>query len=214
MITEKSRGTWAWAAIVAASSFLLGAATFHAQGFLPDALTSFANSASGWTLVTVLLLSFMRVGPAVAALLGATSFVLLTLGYSAAAQLQDLFYDPTLFSLVGVVVGPFVGIATSWLRAVHPWQAALGTALLAGIGVGEAVFGLTAVADTTSPVYWVLIGAAALALLIAMLIRRIRGVPWQSAARPEREAVADATSVDATLQMGASHVAVPCTSFS
>ena len=179
MVTGTSRATWAGAAIVAVSSFLLGAATFHAQGFLPDALTSFANSASGWTLVTVLLLTGSRVRPAAAALLGATSFVLLTLGYSVAAQLQDLFYDPTLFALVGVVVGPFVGIATSWLRSSHPWQAALGTSLLAGIGVGEAVFGLTAVADTTSPVYWVLIGAAALVLLIAMLIRRIRGVPWK-----------------------------------
>jgi hypothetical protein len=179
VITETSRGTWAGTAIVAVSSFLLGAATFHAQGLLPDALTSFANSASGWTLVTVLLLSTTRVGPAVAALLGALSFVLLTLGYSAAAQLRDLFYDPTLFALVGVVVGPFVGVATSWLRAVHPWQAALGTALLAGIGVGEARFGLTTVADTTSPVYWVLIGAAALALLVAMLVRRIRGVLWK-----------------------------------
>jgi hypothetical protein len=179
MITRTSRRTWEGAAIVAVCSFLLGAATFHAQGSLPDALTSFANSASGWTSVTVLLLSSTRVGPAVAALLGATSFVLLTLGYSAAAQLQDLYYDPTLFALVGVVVGPFVGIATSWLRAVHPWQAALATALLAGIGVGEAVFGMTTVADTTSPVYWVLIGAAALALLIAMLVRRIRGMPWR-----------------------------------
>lgn len=179
IITGASGRTWAGATIVAASSFLLGAATFHAQGFLPDALTSFANSASGWTLVTVLLLSSTAVGPAIAALLGAMSFVLLTLGYAAAAQLQDLSYDPTLFALVGVVVGPFVGIATSWLRAVHPWQAALGTALLAGIGVGEAVFGLTTVADTTSPVYWVLIGAAALALLIAMLIRRIGGASWR-----------------------------------
>ena len=179
MITEVSRRPWAGAVVVAVSSFLLGAATFSAQGLLPDALTSFANSASGWTLVTVLLLSIMRVGPALAAVLGATSFVLLTLGYAAAAQLRDLFYDPTLFALVGVVVGPFVGIATSWLRAEHPWQAALGTALLAGIGVGEAAFGLTTVADTTSPVYWVLIGAAALALLIAMLIRRIRGLSWR-----------------------------------
>jgi hypothetical protein len=111
--------------------------------------------------------------------LGATSFVLLTLGYAAAAPLRDLFYDPTLFALVGVAVGPFIGIATAWLRAVHPWQAALGMALLAGIGVGEAVYGLTVVADTTSPVYWVLIGAAALTLLVGMLVRRIRGMPWQ-----------------------------------
>lgn len=158
-------------------SFLGGISTFFAQGFLPDAVTSFANSASGWTLLTVLLVTWARVPTALAALLGAVSFVLLTLGYSAAAQLRDLFYDPTLFVVVGVVVGPFVGIATSWLRAAS-WRAATGTALLAGIGVGEAAYGLTVVADTTSPFYWALVGVIALALLVAMLVRRIRGVRW------------------------------------
>jgi hypothetical protein len=126
----------------------------------------------------VLLLSWVRVLPAVAALLGAMSFVLLTLGYSAAAQLADLFYDPTLFVLVGAAVGPFVGVATCWLRAVQPSRVAMGTALLAGIGVGEAVYGLTTVADTTSPVYWILIGAASLALLVTVLLRRLRRPPW------------------------------------
>ncbi|NHC15366.1 hypothetical protein G9H71_16415 [Motilibacter sp. E257] len=164
--------------MVAVASFLLGAATFFLQGLLPDSLTSFANSASGWTLVTALLLIVVQARAAVAALLGATSFVLLTIGYSVAAQLQGLFYDPTKFALVGVVVGPFVGIATSWLRAAHPWQAAMGTSLLAGIGLGEAAFGLTTVADTTSPVYWALIGAASLALVVAMLVRRIREALW------------------------------------
>ncbi len=177
-MTGRSSGTRARAAIVAAASLLLGAATFFAQGSLPDALRSFANSASGWTLVTVLLLNWIRVRAAVAALLGATIFVLLTVGYATAARLQDLFYDPTLFALVGVLVGPFVGVATSRLRAVPPRRPAMGTALLAGIGVGEAVYGLTSIADSTSPVYWVLIGAAALALLVAMLIRRIREALW------------------------------------
>jgi hypothetical protein len=147
------------AAVVAASSLLCGAITFLAQGFLPDAVNSFANSASGWTLVTVLLLTGVRAGPAAAALLGATSFVLLTVGYAGAAQLRGLHYDPTMFAVVGLVVGPFVGVATSWLRAVPSWRPALGTALLAGIGVGEASYGLTTVAGTTSPVYWWLIGA-------------------------------------------------------
>ena len=178
-ITDRSSGAWAPGAVVAVSSFLLGAATVFAQGFLPEALGSFANSATGWTLVTVLLLTWARVRPAVASLLGATSFVLLTLGYSAGAQLRGLSYDPTLFALVGLVVGPFVGIATSWLRAKLSWHAATGTALLAGIGVGEAIYGMTVVADTTSPVYWVLIGTAALALLVVMLVRRIRGAQWQ-----------------------------------
>lgn len=150
--------------------------TFFAQGFLPDAMTSFANSASGWTFVTVLVLAWARLPTAFAAVLGAASFALLTVGYSTSANLQGLFYDPTLFVVVGVLVGPFVGIATSWLRAESAWQTAAGTALLAGIGIGEAVFGLTAVADTTSPVYWTLVGVIALGFLVAMLVRRIRVV--------------------------------------
>ncbi len=178
MIADRLTAPWARTSVVAVASFLCGASTFFAQGFLPDALTSFANSASGWTLLTVLLLAGAGVRTAVAAPLGAVSFVLLTLGYSAAARRQDLYYDPTLFVVVGVLVGPFVGIATSWLRSAASWRAATGTALLAGIGVGEATYGLTAVADTTSPAYWTLIGAVALSLLVVMLLRRIRGAIW------------------------------------
>lgn len=174
---ERVSGTWTYVAVVIVVSFLSGMLTFFAQGLLPDAVNSFANSASGWTLVTVLVLAWARVRTAFAAVLGAASFVLLTVGYSASAHLQGLFYDPTLFAVVGVLVGPFVGIATSWLRAESVWKAAAGTALLSGIGLGEGAYGLTMVADTTSPVYWALVGVMALGLLVAMLIRRLRGVP-------------------------------------
>jgi hypothetical protein len=37
---------------------------------------------------------------------------------------------------------------------------------------------MTTVADTTSPVYWILIGAASLALLVTVLLRRLRRPPW------------------------------------
>ncbi|MFI6424543.1 DUF6518 family protein [Promicromonospora sp. NPDC050880] len=159
---------------VVALSFLLGGLTSYAQGFLPDSFASFANSASGWTVLTASLLywSRMRTGPA--AVLGAVSFVLLVLGYTVASQVRGLVYDPLLFSVVGVVAGPFVGMAAVWLRAAGV-RAALGTALLAGIGAGEALYGLTVVRETTSPVYWTLIGVAGLALLAVMLVRRIRG---------------------------------------
>jgi hypothetical protein len=63
---------------------------------------------------------------------------------------------------------------------VPSWRPALGTALLAGIGVGEASYGLTTVAGTTSPVYWWLIGAVAHALLGTMWLRRIHGVLWKA----------------------------------
>ena len=155
-------------------SILLGGATSWAQGALPSELRSFANSATGWTVLTVLLVFWSRARTGSAAVLGAVSFVLLVLGYAVASQLRGLWYDPLLFSAVGVVVGPFVGVATSWLRATGV-RAALGAALLAGIGIGEAIYGLTVVRETTSPVYWSVIGVAALALLVGLLVRRIRG---------------------------------------
>ncbi len=168
--------TWTRAAVAVVVSFLIGMLTLVAQGVLPDAARSFANSASGWTLVTVLVVAWARARGVVAAVLGAVSFVLLILGYSVAAHVQGLAYDPTLFVVVGVLVGPFVGLATSWLRAEPAWQAAAGTALLSGIGLGEAAYGVTAVAGTTSPVYWIAIGILALGLLVAMLVSRIRGI--------------------------------------
>ncbi|WP_369375144.1 DUF6518 family protein [Promicromonospora sp. Populi] len=160
--------------IVVVASFLLGGLTSYAQGFLPDALASFANSASGWTVLTALLVYWSRARTAPAAVLGALSFVLLVLGYMVAADLRGYVYNPLLFATVGLVVGPFVGVAVSWLRATGV-RAALGTALLAGIGVGEAGYGLTVIRETTSPVYWSVIGVVGLVLLIGMLARRVRG---------------------------------------
>lgn len=169
---------WARGAVVLAASFLLGGLTSYAQGFLPDAAAPFANSASGWTLLTALLVAWaardLRTRTWHAAVLGAASFVLLTLGYTVAADLRGFFYDPTLFGVVGLVVGPFVGVAAAWLWRAGA-RAALGTAVLTGIGLGESVYGLTAVVETTGATYWVVIGLASLVLLAAVLARRLRG---------------------------------------
>ena len=161
--------------LVVVLSFLLGGLTSYAQGFLSDEFRSFANSASGWTVLTALLVYWSRARTAPAAVLGALSFVLLVLGYMVASQVRGFVYDPLLFSVMGVVVGPFVGVAASWLRSSGV-RAALGTAVLAGIGLGESVYGLTVVRETTSPVYWTVIGVVGLVLLAGMLVRRIRGV--------------------------------------
>lgn len=157
---------------VALAAFLLGVLTSFAQGLLPGVISSFANSASGWTLITVALVAAVRAEPRVAAILGALSFVLLTLGYTAASALRGHTYDPTTFVLIGLVVGPFVGLATAWLRG-RDVRAALGTALLSGIAVGEALYGFTVVSDSTSPVYWTLIGLAGLCLLGFMVKERL-----------------------------------------
>lgn len=54
-----------------ALALLLGAETSLAQGFLPDAVNSFANSASGWTILTALIVWTIRGVTSLSALLGA-----------------------------------------------------------------------------------------------------------------------------------------------
>lgn len=156
------------------ASVAAGALTSYAQGFLPQYASSLANSPSGWTLVTAGLVFGSRLPARWAAPLGAVSFVLLVLGYTAAADVRGYHYEPLRYSVIGIVVGPFVGAAAAWLRA-NSLRAALATCLLAGIGLGDTVYGLTTIRETTSPVYWVAIGAVSVVLVIAMFARRIRG---------------------------------------
>lgn len=156
---------------VVVASLLLGALTSWAQGVLPDALASFANSPSGWTVLTALLVAAARPSLAWGAVLGVCSFVALVLGYTVASQLRGLGYDPMFWGVVGVVAGPFVGAATAATlgrRAVH---AALGAGALAGVLIADGIYGLRVVGETTSPVYWTLCLGVGVALVAATALR-------------------------------------------
>lgn len=173
---SQSRGaSFVKGVVVAVASIVLGGLTSYAQGALPDSLASFANSASGWTLLTALLVAWTRFRLPLAAVAAAVSFVLLVVGYAVASHLRGFHYDPTRWAVIGVITGPFVGAATAWLRE-RGVRAALGSAVLAAVGIGEAIRGLTTLRETTSAVYWSLAGALGLGLLVLMLVRRIRGL--------------------------------------
>ena len=161
------------ASAVVAGSLVLGAATSWAQGVLPDALESFANSPSGWTRLTVLMVVAVRPPVALGAGLGMLSFVSLVLGYTVASEVRGLSYDPLFWSVVGVVAGPFVGAAAAVLVGRHVIGTALGAGALAGALIADGIYGLTVVAGTTSPVYWVLclVGGVALAGVVAVRLR-------------------------------------------
>ena len=156
---------------VVVASLALGALTSWAQGVLPYALASSANSASGWTVLTVLLVVAARPSPARGAVLGAASFVALVLGYTAASELRGLAYDPLLWCVVGVVAGPFVGAAAAALVGARAVPAALGAGVLAAVLVADGVRGLTVVRASTSPVYWSLCLVAGAALVVAAVAR-------------------------------------------
>ena len=158
-------------AVVAASA-LLGGATSFAQTFLPDALRPFANSASGWTLLTALAVAACRARTAPSAVFGAASFVALVLGYQVVSTLRGFPTDETLFLIVGLIVGPFVGIASSWLHR-DGWRALLGCGALSGIAVGEGAYGLVKVVDTTGWFYWTLIAVVGVGLLVVTSLHRV-----------------------------------------
>lgn len=161
---------------VVAASLLLGGLTSWAQGFLPEALSSFANSPSGWTLLTALLVATARPALGWAAVLGVLSFVSLVLGYTIASELRGLTYSPVYWGAVGVVAGPFVGAAAAAVVGRHPIRAAVGAGALAGVLVADGIYGLTVVADSTSRVYWTICLVLGGVLVVTTSVR-VRTIP-------------------------------------
>lgn len=158
--------------LVVLVSLLLGGATSFAQTVLPDALRPFANSASGWTLLTALAVAGCRARTLPSAVFGAASFVSLVLGYQVVSTLRGFPTSETLFLIAGLVVGPFVGAAAAWLRRGGV-RTALACGALAGIAIGESAFGLLVVSATTGWFSWTLIGVAGLGLLAHTVLRRL-----------------------------------------
>jgi hypothetical protein len=167
--------------LVVLVSLLLGGATSFAQTFLPDALRPFANSASGWTLLTALAVTLCRARTAPSVLFGAASFASLVLGYQFVSGLRGFPTDETLFLIIGLVVGPFVGVAASWLRR-GGWRAILGCGILAGIALGEAAYGLILVSESTGWFYWTLIAVVGLALLAHTAVCQLHSASTRVAA--------------------------------
>lgn len=154
-------------------SLVLGGLTSLAQGFLPDSLSSLTNSPSGWTLLTVVMISIPHPRLLPAACLGAASFVCLVLGYTFVSDLRGLTYNPAFWCAIGLVAGPAVGWSTAAAWDARRLLNVLGSSLIAGIAITDAVYGLTVVSDTTSPVYWWIAGVAGVAFL-GLVVRRQR----------------------------------------
>jgi len=179
--TSNSRGPFrpAWRRrvggllVVLVGSVVLGGATSFAQGLLPQGLQPFANSASGWTILTVLMVWSARQTLRWSAVLGAVSFVALVLGYTVVSNVRGAYFSPVFWSVVGVVVGPWVGAAAAALHQRGRW-AAIGTGLLAGVLLGDSLYGITVVMATTGWAYWTFVGVLGVALLVAIAVRRLK----------------------------------------
>ncbi|WP_081591969.1 DUF6518 family protein [Aeromicrobium massiliense] len=142
--------------VVLVTGFALGVLTSFGQELLPDEVRSFANSSGSWSLVAFLLaLRAPRLGVALVG--GAFSLWALLAGYVVASELRGFpasSWLVTFWGAAGLVAGPLLGLAAWWSRYGTATQGGLGAGALAGVLVGEGVYGLTVIGDTTAPEYW------------------------------------------------------------
>lgn len=186
----ESRGVVATRIVAAtAAAFLLGGLTSLGQGYLPHWSAPLANSIGGWTAFTFLLAWASRVRPVPAAIVGILSFEALNEGYGVASALRGLYYSAPLsniWSILGLLAGPFVGFAAGATR----WGAArgriTGVGLLAAIFTGEGIISFLQVRDTTGWQFWTIEFVAGIGLAALTLVRN---------PRPRRETTAWALAI-------------------
>jgi hypothetical protein len=176
-------------AIVVVGALLIGGATSFAPGFLPRWAAPFANSSGSWTLLTFALLWWSRAGVNLSAVLGIAGFWLLLEGYAIVSTGRGFPYhlgpgNP--FTLIAVVAGPFIGAAASLARtSTRPAVRGVAGAVPSAVMVGESVYGLTVIADSTSPVYWSVQLIVGVALATGLALRgasKVRTLVWSAGA--------------------------------
>lgn len=155
-------------------AFVAGVLTSFGQTYLPEQLSSLANSSGSWCAVALLLALLPR--PQVAAVAtGALALLALLAGYevtSVARGYAVALSTVAEWVLAAIAVGPFLGIGGHGLAVRRAGPAVAGSSVLAGVLIGEGVYGLTVVAATTSPVYWTISLVAGL-VVPALVARRL-----------------------------------------
>ncbi|MGY4856982.1 DUF6518 family protein [Cryobacterium sp. AP23] len=181
--TKRDRGWWyreTWASAVRAvlvaviGAVLLGGLTSFGQQYLPAWLNSLSNSAGGWTMFCFLIVWLGRARPLLAAALGVVVFQLLVESYSVVTEWRGFDDgDPftSVWTIVGLAAGPLLGAAAALVRHAPPVWRALAVTPLSAVLLGEGIWALNTIADTTSPVYWWLEIVLSVVFLLGAVVR-------------------------------------------
>lgn len=162
-------------ALAIGGGLLLGALTSLLQTVLPPSVNSFANSSGGWSMLVFALVRGGRARPVAGAVLGLLSFFAMLEGYDIVTGVRGFGWSPPFsdpFWLLALPAGPILGLAASLtLHGTRGWRV-LAVAPLSGVLLGEGIWALGAVADTTSPVYWWLEILLGVGFLVLAVVRR------------------------------------------
>ncbi|TFC04330.1 hypothetical protein E3O42_05420 [Cryobacterium adonitolivorans] len=161
------------AVLVIVGGVLIGGLTSFAQQYLPPSVNSLSNSAGGWTMFSFLIVWLSRARPLLAGFLGIVVFQLLVESYSVVAEWRGFDDgDPftSIWTIVGLVAGPLLGVAASLVRYAPPVWRALAVTPLSAVLLGEGIWALNTIADTTSPVYWTLEIVLSVVVLLAAIL--------------------------------------------
>ncbi len=149
-----------------------------AQARLPEDLSSLANSSGVWALVAFAL-SLPASDARTAALYGCVALIALLVGYVLGTSARGFASGTALVAFWGaaaMVVGPALGLGAHWVKIQTGLAAAaVGIGVMSGVLIGEGVYGLAYIADTTYPPYWwgeVIVGVV---LLSGVAWRRLEG---------------------------------------
>lgn len=165
--------------IVLVTAAVWGGLTSLGQQYLPDELRSLANASGPWFAVVMGSIFVARPRPALAIILGILAFIVMNEAYGVVSRWRGFPYGgglSSIWNIIALVVGPVAGIAAIWLRSSRPVLIALGAAAPAAVLIGEGLYGLTVVSDTTSPVFWSIELAAGLCLIAVTAVLRIRRI--------------------------------------
>lgn len=165
--------------IVLVTAAVWGGLTSFGQQYLPVDVGSLANASGPWFAVVLGSIVVARPRLVLAIILGILGLIVMNEAYGVVSRSRGFPYGGGLTSIWNVIalfVGPVAGIAATWVRSSRPVFVALGVAAPAAVFIGEGLYGLTVISDTTSPVFWSLELAAGVGLLVIVALTRIRGI--------------------------------------
>ena len=129
-------------------------------------------------MLVAFALSLLARRPTDAAAAGFASLALLLTGYVVSDWARGYPSSHALIAfwgLAAVLAGPVLGLAGYGVRRGSRAAAAWSTGVVAGVLIGEGVYGLTYLSATTSAVYWWAELATGLALLVGLIEGRRLG---------------------------------------